>query len=72
MLTGIGLATGFAIISGIPRTTEKYAEARIAGHKIPGWRTYTPQWLLNVIDGTLAVDIDDSEETQLQASASSA
>ena len=56
MLTGIGLATGFAIINGIPHMTNEWAEARIDGEQKPSWRHITPQWMLNLIDGTTAVD----------------
>lgn len=61
MLTGIGLATGFAIINGIPQVTNKWAEARMDGEERPSWRRITPQWMLNLLDGKSGVRFDSAE-----------
>ena len=66
MLTGIGLATGFAVIAGVPSTTQKWAEARIEGHERPTWRHVAPQWLLNIVDGKTGVTFTDENTSGSQ------
>ena len=42
-LTGIGLATGFAIVGGVPGVFYKIVEFKEKG--IPAWRAIVPPWM---------------------------
>ena len=53
MLTGVGLAAGFAIVNGVPKLIEKLIDARVEGTSI--WRACSPGWLTQAYDGITGI-----------------
>lgn len=52
MVTGLGLATGFAMVSGIPNVVNRVVEGRMDGKTF--WQSAPPDWMIHLINGNVA------------------
>jgi hypothetical protein len=70
MLTGIGLALGFAVVNGIVPTLDRITMGKIRGEA--GHVAWRPHWLQNLIHPPTSVDYDSSEANDEQLNKASA
>jgi hypothetical protein len=62
-LTGIGLATGFAIIGGIPGTVYRVSAAKEEGRSL--WRAMLPPWVFTY--NAVGTPTEEPDEQQFSA-----
>ncbi len=69
MVTGLGLATGFAIISGVPGMVHRIADARIDGRSV--LRQIPPPWFFELFGFGIS-STEEQDESVLNPQVASA